>query len=128
VDPRVAMRRRRLPPQAVRQSRTHRNRGGPRSLAIREAASPAAARHTVTRGDWTMRYIDGSVAAVPAANKDAYLAHAKEALPIFKELGAIRMVECWGDDVHAGKVTDFRRAVNAKDDAVVIFSWIARPS
>ncbi len=71
-----------------------------------------------------MSYIDGFVAAVPAANKDAYLKHAREALPMFKDLGAIRMVECWGDDVPDGKVTDFRRAVQAKEDEVVIFSWI----
>ena len=63
-----------------------------------------------------MSYIDGFVAAVPAANKDAYSKHAKEAIRVFKELGAMRMVECWGDDVPDGKVTDFRRAVKAKED------------
>lgn len=75
-----------------------------------------------------MNYVDGFVAAVPAANKDAYLAHARQALPLFKELGAIRMVECWGDDVPEGKVTDFKGAVKAKDDEVVVFSWIEWPS
>ena len=75
-----------------------------------------------------MSYVDGFVAAVPAGNKDAYLKHAEEALPIFKELGALRMVECWGDDVPDGKSTDFRRAVKAREDEVVIFSWIEWPS
>jgi uncharacterized protein YbaA (DUF1428 family) len=75
-----------------------------------------------------MTYVDGFVAAVPAANKDAYLAHAQEALPLFKEYGALRMVECWGDDVPDGKVTDFRGAVKAKEDEVVVFSWIEWPS
>ena len=75
-----------------------------------------------------MNYVDGFVAAVPAANQDAYLAHAREALPIFKEFGALRMVECWGDDVPDGKVTDFRRSVKAEEGEVVLFSWIEWPS
>jgi uncharacterized protein YbaA (DUF1428 family) len=75
-----------------------------------------------------MAYIDGFVAAVPAANKDTYLEHARQALPLFKEYGALRMVECWGDDVPDGKVTDFRGAVKAKTDEVVVFSWIEWPS
>ncbi len=75
-----------------------------------------------------MSYVDGFVLAVPAANKEAYRKMAAAAGPLFKEFGAIRMVECWGDDVPDGQHTDFRRAVKAEDGEVVVFSWIEYPS
>jgi uncharacterized protein YbaA (DUF1428 family) len=73
-------------------------------------------------------YIEGFVAAVPAANKELYLQHANTALPLVKEFGVSRMVENWGDDVPEGKLTDFRRAVKAEPDEVIVFSWFEYPS
>jgi uncharacterized protein YbaA (DUF1428 family) len=61
-----------------------------------------------------MSYIDGFVAAVPQENERAYLDHARAALSLFKDHGATRMVENWGDDVPEGKVTDFHRSVRKK--------------
>lgn len=74
-----------------------------------------------------MTYIDGFVIAVPTANKQKFIKHAKDADGMFIEMGAIRVIECWGDDVPEGKSTDFRMAVKAKDDESVVFSWIEWP-
>lgn len=74
-----------------------------------------------------MSYIEGFVAAVPRANKDAYRDHAAGSVNFFKGFGATRQVETWGDDVPDGKVTDFKGAVKAKPDEIVVFSWLEYP-
>ena len=76
----------------------------------------------------TMSYVDGFVAAVPAANKDAFIAHARIAAEVFRELGVIAGAECWADDVPDGEVTSFPMAVKAADDEVVVFGWLVWPS
>lgn len=75
-----------------------------------------------------MSYVDGFVVAVPKHNIDAYKALARKAGEIWKEHGALAYVECIGDDVPYGEVTSFPRAVQAKEDEVVVFSWIAYAS
>lgn len=74
-----------------------------------------------------MSYIDGFVIACPKANKDKFILHANTADSMFIEMGAIRVIECWADDVPYGTLTDFRRAVQATEDEDVIFSWIEWP-
>ena len=75
-----------------------------------------------------MSYVDGFVAAIPKANKDAFIKHAKDAAEVFKEYGALKQVECWGDDVPDGDITSFPMAVKCKPDETVVFSWIIWPS
>lgn len=73
-------------------------------------------------------YVQGFVLAVPTANKDAFIKHAKEAAEIFKEYGVLKCVECWGDDVPDGEVTSFPMAVKKQPDETVVFSWYIWPS
>ncbi len=75
-----------------------------------------------------MAYVNAFVAAVPTANKQKYIAHAEIAAAVFKEYGALKTVECWGDDVPDGEVTSFPMAVKCRDDETVCFSWIIWPS
>ena len=74
-----------------------------------------------------MTFINGMIAAVPTKNREAYMAHVQKAWPIFRNLGATRMVEGWGVDVQKGKVTDLLSAVQAKPDETVAYSWIEWP-
>ena len=74
-----------------------------------------------------MSYYSGFVVAVPTANKQAYVDHAAKSWPLFEKYGALRMIENWGEDVPDGKLTDFRKAVQATADETVLFSWIEWP-
>jgi uncharacterized protein YbaA (DUF1428 family) len=75
-----------------------------------------------------MTYVDGFVAAVPTANREKFEKHAEAAADVFKEKGALKVVDCWGDDVPGGQVTSLPMAVKCKPDETVVFSWIIWPS
>lgn len=75
-----------------------------------------------------MTYVNGFVAAVPDANRQAYIDMAQAAAGVFKEHGALQLVECWGVDVPEGKVTSFPMAVKLEQEETVVFSWIVWPS
>ena len=74
-----------------------------------------------------MPYVDGFVLAVPKDQLEAYKDMARLAGQVWKEHGAIDYVETIGDDVPYGEVTSFPRAVQAKEDELVIFSWVTYP-
>ncbi len=75
----------------------------------------------------TTGYTDGFILPVPNGKKDAYAKMAGEMAVKFKEQGALRIVEAWGDDVPDGKVTDYKRAVKARDDETVVYSYVEWP-
>src|SRR5262249_45696752 len=111
----------------------------PRRKAVRRSRATASPICAVTscncstappkeRSETMTVYVDGFVAAVPTGKREAYRKHAELAAPVFKEHGALKMVECWGDDVPDGKLTSFPMAVKKKDDETVVFSWIVWPS
>lgn len=75
-----------------------------------------------------MGYIDGFVLPVPRENREKYREQATRFAEMFKEYGAISVIECWGDDLPKGKSTDFWMAVKAEESESVVFSWVLWPS
>ncbi len=75
-----------------------------------------------------MSYINGSAISVSADKKEAYHEMAAKVAPVFKRHGAVRIVECWGNDLPDGKRADFKGAVKAEPGGNVVFSSVVRPS
>ncbi len=76
----------------------------------------------------TTHYVDGFLIAVPRDRLEDYKRIAREAASVWREYGALHVVETVADDVSYGKFTSFPRAVQAGEDETVIFSWIAYES
>lgn len=74
-----------------------------------------------------MAFLDITVIPVPTAGKAAYLEHSRQSTVFFKAQGALKVTECWGEDVPDGKATDFKRAVQLKTDETVAVGWITWP-
>jgi uncharacterized protein YbaA (DUF1428 family) len=76
----------------------------------------------------SMAYVDGFIVPVRAEQREAYRKMAAEAAQVFKDHGALAVVEAWGDDVPEGKLTSFPMAVKLEEGECVVFSWIIWPS
>jgi uncharacterized protein YbaA (DUF1428 family) len=124
------------PDKATRDAANEKMMSDPRMQSMGEAMPFDAKRMIIggfdsivdDRADGSMGYADGYVVPVPDANKDAYRALAEKASQVFRDHGATRVVEAWGDDVPDGKVTDFARAAHKQDGETVVFSWVEWPS
>ena len=74
-----------------------------------------------------MTYFEGFIVPVPEANRDAFRKHADQVASLLGDIGVRRQVEAWGDDVPEGKVTDFRKAVDATAGETAVFAWFEYP-
>jgi len=74
-----------------------------------------------------MTYFEGFLVPVPEGNREEYRKHAADGAPIFHKLGVQRHFEAWDSDVAEGKVTDFRKAVDAKPDEKIVLAWFEYP-
>jgi uncharacterized protein YbaA (DUF1428 family) len=75
-----------------------------------------------------MAYVDGFVMAVPKDRIEDYVEVARRAGEVWREHGALSVMEAVADDVPYGELTSFPRAVQATDDETVFFSWIVYES
>jgi uncharacterized protein YbaA (DUF1428 family) len=123
------------PSREARDAANEKFRSDPRTQALSEGIPFDARRMIlggfdglVEAGRGPGRYINSFIAPVPLEKKDAYRKMTEGHAAIFREYGALRLVQAWGDDVPEGKITDFRRAVKAKPDETVVFAFIEWPS
>jgi uncharacterized protein YbaA (DUF1428 family) len=123
------------PSREARDAANERFRSDPRMQALSEGIPFDAKRMIlggfdglVEAGEGPGRYINSFIAPVPLEKKDAYRKMTEAHAALFREYGALRLVQAWGDDVPDGNVTDFRRAVKAQPGETVVFAFIEWPS
>lgn len=71
-----------------------------------------------------MTYVDGFLMAVPKRNRGKYRKLGLKAGKVWMDHGALGYHECVADDVPAGKLTSFTKAVKLRRGEEVWFSWI----
>lgn len=69
-------------------------------------------------------YVDGFITPIPNKNKEAYREHSQKIASIFKNLGALAWVQCWGDEFPPNRPVSFQKAVDCQEDESVCFAYI----
>ena len=75
-----------------------------------------------------MKYVDGYVVPVLKRKLEAYRRMAQKAGKVWREYGALEVIECVADDVKPGKSTSFPQAVKLRPGETVVFSYIVYKS
>ena len=74
-----------------------------------------------------MAYIDAFVVPVKTARRADYIKESAKFEVVMKEVGALRIVEWWGDDVPDGVVTSLPLAVKLEADETVAIGIVEWP-
>ena len=71
-----------------------------------------------------MKYVTSFVMPVQKKKIDLYRRTARKFAKLWKEHGALEVVEAVAEDVAKGKVTSFPRSVQMKRNETVVVSWV----
>ncbi len=72
-------------------------------------------------------YVNGYIIPVPEEKKDPFVQAMKVYVEVAKDFGAIEIFENWEVEVPDGKLTDYRKAVNARRGEKIVLSWVVWP-
>ena len=72
-----------------------------------------------------MKYVQSFVLPVQKKKIDVYRRTARKFAKLWKEHGALEVVETVAEDVKKGKLTSYPRSVKLKRNETVVVSWVA---
>ena len=75
-----------------------------------------------------MAYYDLFLAPVAEADRQDYAAFLEESHAMMMRLGAVEVVDLWGEDVPDGELTSLPLAVKLKEGEAVTAGWVIWPS
>lgn len=90
----------------------------------KEFAVPDVVNLRPGRKEDGVKYVTSFVMPVQKKKLDVYRRTARKFAKIWKEHGALEVVETVAEDVKKGKVTSFPRSVQLKRNETVVVSWV----